>query len=73
MNKFMRQAHRWLSIIFTVVVVINIGALVAGSQATWVGFLALPPLLLMLISGLYLFVLPYTSKARAARAELRTE
>lgn len=69
MNKLMRQAHRWLSIIFTVVVVINIGALAMGSQATWVGFLALPPLLLMLITGLYLFVLPYTSKARATRTD----
>jgi len=36
--------------------------------ALWVGLLALFPLILLLLSGLYLFVLPYASKWRGARS-----
>ena len=66
-SKWIRQAHRWLSIAFTIAVVINIVALVRKEQAVWVGFLALVPLILLLLSGLYLFALPYTVKWRGER------
>lgn len=69
-NHWLRQSHRWLSIAFTIAVIINLIALAMGEAATWVGFLALPPLLLLLATGLYLFVLPYAAKGRSAR---RTE
>ncbi len=62
MGRWIRTTHRWLSIIFTVAVLINIVALVMGSQATWIGFLALVPLIPMLITGLYLFFQPYLAK-----------
>ena len=62
MGRWIRTTHRWLSIIFTVAVLINIAALVMGSQATWIGFLALAPLIPMLITGLYLFFHPYLPK-----------
>ncbi|MFN3858180.1 MAG: hypothetical protein ACK4RV_10545 [Caulobacter sp.] len=62
MGRWIRTTHRWLSIIFTVAVLINIAALVMGSQATWIGFLALVPLIPMLITGLYLFFHPYLAK-----------
>ncbi|MBX3480410.1 MAG: hypothetical protein KF842_08415 [Caulobacter sp.] len=65
-NQFIRQTHRWLSIIFTVAVIINIVALMRQSQAFWIGLLALVPLILMLVSGLYLFFLPYVARWRAA-------
>ncbi len=64
-NIWIRQIHRWLSIAFTVAVIVNIVAL--GQQkepAFWVGFLALLPLALLLLTGLYLFVLPYAAKWR---------
>jgi heme A synthase len=67
-NKWVRQIHRWLSIAFTVAVIVNIVALVREQQAVWVGLLALLPLALLLLSGLYLFVLPYAAKWRSARA-----
>ena len=60
---WIRQAHRWLSLVFTVAVVINLGAMAVGSSAEWVGFLALPPLLLLLPTGLVLFFLPYASRS----------
>lgn len=64
-SKWIRQIHRWLSIVFTVVVVAIFIALGLGKEpAEWVYFLPLFPLALMLFSGLYLFVLPYTSKRR---------
>ncbi len=66
-SKWIRQAHRWLSIAFTIAVVINIVALVRQEQAVWVGLLALFPLILLLLSGLYLFVLPYTIRWRGER------
>ena len=61
-NKLIRQGHRWLSIAFTVAVVINIAAMAMGSQVVWVGLLALFPLILLMISGLYMFALPYFSR-----------
>ena len=63
-NNSIRQTHRWLSLAFTVAVVINMVALARGSTATWVGFLALPPLLVLLFTGLYLFFLPYAARRR---------
>lgn len=65
-QKFWRKFHRVVSLVFTATVVANFVALGIGSQATWVGFLAIPPLLLLLGSGLYLYVLPYTKKGKAA-------
>jgi hypothetical protein len=61
-NNSIRQLHRWLSIVFTVAVIINIVALAQEEPAVWVGFLALLPLSLLLLTGLYLFVLPYAVK-----------
>jgi heme A synthase len=66
-NKWLRQIHRWLSIAFTVAVIVNIVALVREQQAVWVGLLALVPLALLLLSGLYLFMSPYAAKWRSAR------
>ena len=66
-NTWVRQIHRWLSIAFTVAVIINIVALVQKEPAVWVGLLALLPLALLLLTGLYLFVLPYSAKWRSAR------
>ncbi|MBX3200567.1 MAG: hypothetical protein KF894_20685 [Labilithrix sp.] len=60
----MRQAHRWVSIAFTAAVIGNMVAMGLGVQAVWVGLLALAPLALLLLTGLYLFVLPYASRSR---------
>ena len=64
-NMWLRQIHRWLSIAFTAAVIINFIALAMGKHADWIGFLALPPLFLLLFSGLYLFMLPYVAKWRS--------
>lgn len=70
-NKWLRQSHRWLSVIFTVLVlvniVVNVAPLVQKEFTVWVGLLTLLPLFLLLITGLYLFILPYTAKWRIVR------
>ncbi len=66
-NNLIRQSHRWISIAFTVAVIINFVALGLGSQTVWVGFLALPPLFLLLFSGLYMFVQPYAARRKSSR------
>ena len=66
-NKWVRQTHRWLSIAFTVAVIVNIVAVVQGKYTSRVGLLALLPLALLLLTGLYLFALPYAAKWRSRR------
>ena len=65
-NKWVRQIPRWLSIAFTVAVIVNIAASGQKEPAVWVGVLALLPLAVLLLTGLYLFVLPYAAKRRIA-------
>ncbi|WP_280267411.1 hypothetical protein [Nocardia wallacei] len=59
-----RQLHRWLSIIFTTTVVVAMVAAALGmtESAAWLFYLPLPPLLLLMATGLYMFVLPYRMK-----------
>lgn len=66
-NKWVRQIHRWLSITFTVTVVIAFVALAQEEPALWMSYLPLLPLALLLFSGLYLFALPYAAKWRSRR------
>lgn len=58
-NKAIRQTHRWLSIIFTATVAANFIAMAFGEVPALVTYSPLPVLFLMLVSGLYLFALPY--------------
>ncbi|HYD43688.1 MAG TPA: hypothetical protein VEA79_00325 [Phenylobacterium sp.] len=64
-NNGVRQTHRWLSIIFTATVIANFVALSQGTPPAWITYSPLPPLFLMLATGLYLFALPYLAKRRA--------
>ena len=66
-NKWVRQAHRWVSIVFTLTVIANFVALTQGQPPDWITYSPLLPLALLLFSGLYLFVLPYTAKWRGGR------
>jgi hypothetical protein len=69
MNHRIRQFHRWISIIFTLCVIANFACMgIMGTPPAWVTYSPLLPLFLLLLSGLYLFVLPYTLKRRAGNA-----
>jgi hypothetical protein len=66
-NRWIRQTHRWLSIAFALTVVANFVALARGdgTPPAWVTYSPLPPLAVLLFSGLYLFVLPYATRWRS--------
>ena len=66
-NKWVRQFHRWVSIVFTVTVLANFVAMAQGEPPAWVTYSPLLPLALLLFSGLYLFLLPYRTRSRSAR------
>ena len=63
LSKWIRQTHRWLSIIFTLTVAANFATMAFGQPPAWVVYSPLLPLFLLLFSGLYMFVLPYVAKS----------
>ncbi|HJW42355.1 MAG TPA: hypothetical protein VJ476_14155 [Rhizomicrobium sp.] len=65
-NNGIRQTHRWLSIVFTLAVAANFvpGAL---GRPPWLVYTPLPPLFLLLFSGLYMFAMPYAARRRRTR------
>ena len=68
-NDWVRQIHRWVSIAFTAAVIANIAVLSTGQvqPPAWVTYSPLLPLALLLLTGLYLFVLPHAVRLRSGR------
>ena len=66
-NKWVRQIHRWLSIAFTVAVIVAFVALAQQKPVVWVSYVPLFPLAFLLVTGLYLFALPYATRWRSGR------
>ena len=67
-SKWIRQTHRWLAIVFTLTVITDFAALAFGRPPQWIFYLPLPPLFLLMFSGLYMFFLPYVVKRRTGEA-----
>ncbi len=65
MSRLIRQCHRWISALFVVTVIITTVALAQLEPIVWVSYMPLLPLILLLATGLYLFVLPYAQRWRA--------
>lgn len=65
-NKWIRKFHRWMSIAFTLTVIVTTIALAQAEPIVWVSYVPLAPLALLFVTGLYLFVLPYFAKGRKA-------
>lgn len=60
---WIRQFHRWTSIVFTAIVIAIFAMLGADQQPVeWVYYLPLPPLFLLMLTGLYMFFRPYWRK-----------
>lgn len=71
MSNGIRQFHRWISIVFTLAVAANFVAMALSSgqqPPPWITYAPLPPLFLLLFTGLYLFVLPYVARWRGKRS-----
>ena len=69
-SAWIRRSHRWISIAFTLTVIANFVAMAQGSGVPppWITYAPLLPLALLLLSGLYLFALPYFSRDRSLRS-----
>lgn len=67
-STWMRRVHRVLSVAFTVAVLANFVAMGIGNEAIGmaVGSLTLVPLIALMITGIYLFLLPYRSRSTDA-------
>ena len=67
-NTLIRKSHRWLSLAFSLTVLANIIAMFVVSRdnplSVWIGASALLPLIPLLLTGLYMFVLPYVRKRK---------
>jgi len=71
-NHWIRQTHRWVSIVFTTTVAANFVALGLGGgrqPPPWVTYSPLLPLFVLMLTGLYLFALPYAVKRRGGRPD----
>jgi hypothetical protein len=64
-NHWLRQFHRWVSIVFTLTVIANFVAMSQGTPPPWITYSPLLPLALLALTGLYLFALPYVVKGRS--------
>lgn len=63
-NLWIRQFHRWTSIVFTLAVAANFAVMGFGKPPVWLVYAPLPPLFLLLFTGLYMFVLSYAVRRR---------
>lgn len=66
-SQLIRQTHRWLSIAFIAAVITYMAAMTRGQPPAWLGAFPAGTLILMLATGLYLFVLPYLPRRRSAK------
>lgn len=72
-SKWVRRVHRWLSMIFTLTVIANFASMAAGEPPAWIVYSPLPPLFLLLFTGLYMFMLPYVARWRSGGAACRDQ
>jgi hypothetical protein len=63
-SSWLRQFHRCVSVAFTAAVIANFVTRAKGTPPPWVTYWPLLPLAVLLLTGLYLFALPYTVKWR---------
>ncbi len=64
LSALVRQTHRWLSVLFTLAVIITTIALNQDPPIEWVSYVPLFPLALLFLSGVYLYFLPYVGRRR---------
>ncbi|HEX2586270.1 MAG TPA: hypothetical protein VHL14_14175 [Steroidobacteraceae bacterium] len=61
-SSIIRKLHRWISILFVLTVIANFAAMSRGTPPAWITYSPLAPLAFLILTGLYMFVLPYVSK-----------
>jgi hypothetical protein len=61
-SPWVRQLHRWVAVVFTVTVIANFIVRANGEPPVWVTYSPLPPRAVLLLTGLYMFVLPHVHR-----------
>jgi hypothetical protein len=61
-RNWIRQGHRWLGITLTLTILANFVSMPFGPPPPAIVYAPLPPLALLLLSGLFMFVEPYRRK-----------
>ncbi len=67
-NAWIRWVHRWLSIVFTMAVIANFVAMGFGEPPPWIIYAPLPPLFVLMFTGLYMFAVHYAIRRRGSKA-----
>lgn len=67
-GSWIRQTHRWIGVAFTATVLANFLVRIKGAPPPWITYAPLAPLAVLLLTGLYLFVLPYYTVRRQSAA-----
>ena len=62
---WIRQSHRWVSLAFTLSVVLNFVVMAFGPPPQWITYAPLLPLALLFLSGSWLFVQPWLQRRPA--------
>ena len=73
-SDWIRRFHRWVSIVFTLTVVANFIGMAQGrgTPPPWITYAPLLPLAFLLLTGLYLFALPYFARRSTRRHPQRS-
>lgn len=66
-NIWIRRVHRWLAIAFTLTVAANFVAMAQGDVPALITYSPLPPLFLLMFTGMYMFALPYAAAWKRRR------
>jgi len=61
-SKLIRKTHPWLGMTLIVLTIVNVIAFSMGYAIPWLYYLPLLPLFLSMLTGLYMFVLPYVQR-----------
>ena len=67
---WVRRTHRWISILFLLTVMANFAVRIAGPPPAWITYAPLPPLFLLMGSGLVMLIAP-AFKRREGETERR--
>ena len=63
-SRWFRQLHRWVAVLFTLTVIANFVAMSRGQPPAWITYSPLLPLLLLFLTGAYMFIRPYLGRWR---------
>lgn len=66
MSRWIRASHRWLGMALVMLTIVNFIAFGTGNAIPWLYYSPLVPLFLSMLTGVYMFVVHYAHKARAA-------